>query len=258
MATQPTICRDHRSAVTAKSVAAHINSSHRHLAVRFRQSIVEEASALRHSGSLAADSDGKKCVQCRHIRRTKKDIQKHCRSEHGWVNLRGRGGGRKPGAAPAGGALQRFFEVVPLPAGEGQVQGESGSESGSMEEAIRAEFEAAARAIKEKDEAAAALIGEITTTQRPAPEKEREEASGDVDGAGGREADDKARSEAALAVVLLAVERVIWRAQKASQVEVVGSAAVNYIEQREAGGETNEKPFNAGQKGVTMVKYSIV
>ncbi|KAK4117986.1 hypothetical protein N657DRAFT_638369, partial [Parathielavia appendiculata] len=71
-------------------------------------------------------------------------------------------------------------------------------------------------------------------------------------------ADDEAESEAALAIVLLAVERVIWRAQKASQGSVVGSAAVNYIERREAGGDSNEKPFNAGQKGATMVKYSAV
>ena len=80
----------------------------------------------------------------------------------------------------------------------------------------------------------------------------------DEDEDGVREVDDGARSEAALAIALLAVERVIWRAQKASQAEVVGSAAVNYIERREAGGESNEKPFNAGQKGQTMIKYSEV
>jgi hypothetical protein len=112
---------------------------------------MEEASALQDDGSLAADvdgirfpdgiipaidglpiwSDGKKCMQCGHIRRTRQDIQKHCRSEHGWVNPRGRGGGRKPGTRPAGGlgevwvdgvhcqrfsrngAMQRLFEVVP-------------------------------------------------------------------------------------------------------------------------------------------------
>ncbi|KAK4096687.1 hypothetical protein N658DRAFT_388597, partial [Parathielavia hyrcaniae] len=44
----------------------------------------------------------------------------------------------------------------------------------------------------------------------------------------------------------------------ASQAEVVGSAAVHYIERREAGGSSNEKPFNAGQKGATMAKYSTV
>ncbi|KAH6628947.1 hypothetical protein F5144DRAFT_594835 [Chaetomium tenue] len=160
--------------------------------------------------------------------------------------------------------------------------------------AIKEEDEAAAWAIKEEDEAAAALISDqsrlsankwlrrtgwprhlrgfdrewlVTTTRRPAAaekEEEVEEGNGEGDGedeedgeeGGDRDRDDRARSETALAIVLLAVERVIWRAQKASQVEVVGSAAVNYIERREVGGETNEKPFNAAQKGTTMAKYS--
>lgn len=51
------------------------------------------------------------------------------------------------------------------------------------------------------------------------------------------------------------LERVIWRAQKASRVDVVGAAAMHFIERREAGRETNEKPFNAEQKGQTMQKY---
>jgi hypothetical protein len=61
-----------------------------------------------------------------------------------------------------------------------------------------------------------------------------------------------------LARVCLAMERLIWRAQKASTADVVGSAAVNYIERREVGGETNEKPFNASQKAKTMEKYAEV
>ncbi|KAK4117931.1 hypothetical protein N657DRAFT_685630 [Parathielavia appendiculata] len=146
------ICREHSSAVTAKSIASHIDLQHSHLALGDRRRIVEEASALRDDGSLAADmqdirfpreiipaidglpvwSDGKKCIQCGYIRRTRNHIQQHCRSEHGWVNPRGRG--RKSGQMPAGGlgeawvdgvycqrfgrdgALQRLFEVVPPPA----------------------------------------------------------------------------------------------------------------------------------------------
>ena len=115
------VCHEHRSVVTARSVASHVNSRHRHLAARVRQRIVAEALALRDAGSLAADtnnirfpdevvpaieglpvwSDGKKCIECGYIRRTREDIQKHCRLEHGWANPRGRGG--KPGAKPAGG-----------------------------------------------------------------------------------------------------------------------------------------------------------
>ncbi len=60
--------------------------------------------------SLPVWSDGKKCVQCGHIRRTRQDIQKHCRSEHGWANPRGRGG--KPGARPAGGLGEAWVDGV--------------------------------------------------------------------------------------------------------------------------------------------------
>ena len=116
------------------------------------------------------------------------------------------------------------------------------------------------------------MVGNDYTAARGGEEEEVKEGNGggnregggedgedgeEVGGQGGdRDRDGRARSEAALAVVLLAVERMIWRVQKASQVEVVGSAAVNYIERREVGGETNEKPFNAAQKGTTMAKYS--
>ncbi|KAK4096675.1 hypothetical protein N658DRAFT_562300, partial [Parathielavia hyrcaniae] len=314
------ICHEHRSAVTAKSVASHVGSQHRHLAARVRQRIAEEASALQGDGSLAADthgirfpgpgevvpaidglpvwSDGKKCVQCGHIRRTRKHIQQHCRSEHGWANPRARGG--RPRARPAGGlgeawvdgvhcqrfgqdgALQRLFEVVPPAAAGAQDRGTSGEGEGdrpSIQAVVRAEFEASAKAVEEKDEAAAALISEqsrlsaniwvrrtgwprhlrgfdrewlAATTQRPDAEegptsggiggygddhghrdrdRDRDQDRGDdeeeASHSGGEDAsaDDEPQSEVALAIVLLAVERVVWRAQKASQAEVVGSAA---------------------------------
>jgi len=49
---------------------------------------------------------------------------------------------------------------------------------------------------------------------------------------------------------------VIWKAQQASRVNVVGMAAMNYINRREIGNNTNEKPFNARQTEKTMIKYS--
>ena len=124
------ICREHRSAVTAKSVASHVDLCHRYLAAHIRQRIAEEAAALQADGSLAADvhsvqfpqdvipaidglpvwADGKKCVQCGHIRRARNRIQQHCWSEHGWVNPRKRGG--KPGARPAGGLGQAWVDGV--------------------------------------------------------------------------------------------------------------------------------------------------
>lgn len=55
-----------------------------------------------------------------------------------------------------------------------------------------------------------------------------------------------------------AARMVIWRAQQASKASVVGMPAMMYINRRELGNTTNEKPFNAQQVGKTMVKYSNV
>ena len=55
------------------------------------------------------------------------------------------------------GALQRLFKVVPASG----VEAGAGSDAGSgTQKAIEAMFAASAQAIKEKDEAAAALIGD--------------------------------------------------------------------------------------------------
>jgi hypothetical protein len=64
------------------------------------------------------------------------------------------------------------------------------------------------------------------------------------------------KPERALDKVCWAVETVIWKAQQASRASVVGFAAMNYINRREMGNNTNEKPFNARQTGKTIVKYS--
>jgi hypothetical protein len=50
----------------------------------------------------------------------------------------------------------------------------------------------------------------------------------------------------------------MWRAQKASAASVVGMPAMVYINRREVGSGSNEKPFNAQQTGKTMVRYSEV
>jgi hypothetical protein len=53
-----------------------------------------------------------------------------------------------------------------------------------------------------------------------------------------------------------AVERLIFKAQKASQAGVVGWPAINYINRREFGGDSNEKPFYTQQMAKTIVKYA--
>jgi hypothetical protein len=62
--------------------------------------------------------------------------------------------------------------------------------------------------------------------------------------------------ERALFEVCWAVRMIIWRAQQASKASVVGMPAMMYINRREFGNTTNEKPLNAQQTENTMIKYS--
>jgi superfamily II DNA helicase RecQ len=62
--------------------------------------------------------------------------------------------------------------------------------------------------------------------------------------------------ERALFEVCWAVRMIIWRAQQASKASIVGMPAMMYINRREFGNTTNEKPFNAQQTENTMIKYS--
>jgi hypothetical protein len=223
--------------------------------------------------------------QCGHIQRTRCGIQAHCRDVHGWANGRGRGG--RPGAGAAGGkdgvwvdgvhcqrfgqagALQRLFEIAAPAARQSTGQAEPARQ-------VLQQFEALSKAIQDGDRKAEALVGEqsrfsankwirrtgwarhlhgfdrewlAATTRKPDAEGGREDEKDDSGGDGDEDEGGRAAGEEALARVLLAVGRVIWRAQRASRVEVVGSAAMNFVDRREAGGQTNETPFNAGQKG---------
>lgn len=66
------------------------------------------------------------------------------------------------------------------------------------------------------------------------------------------------RHEKALAKVCWAIEAVIWKAQQALYAKVVSNPAINYINRRKIGNDTNEKPLYAGQKGLMMIGYSKV
>ena len=51
---------------------------------------------------------------------------------------------------------------------------------------------------------------------------------------------------------------VIQKAQQTLYAKVVRFPAMNYVNRQEMGNDTNEKPLNTQQKGLTIVKYSNV
>ncbi|KAK4171534.1 hypothetical protein QBC36DRAFT_199118, partial [Triangularia setosa] len=178
------------------------------------------------------------------------------------------------------GALQQLFEVTPTQVPTSTVQASADENQPDPADQVLNHFKALAKTMKENERKAAAIIGEqsrfsanmwirrtgwprhlrgfdrewlaaIAQPRGPENPEERTRGNGEGEGEG-----KPAASDDALARVLLAVERVIWRAQQASRVDVVGSAAINYISRREAGGDSNEKPFHAEQKGQTMEWYT--
>ncbi|KAK4220455.1 hypothetical protein QBC38DRAFT_527612, partial [Podospora fimiseda] len=178
--------------------------------------------------------------------------------------------------------LKQLFEVAPAACTD-----EPGGPHGGQRELgdqVLSQFKALAEAIKDSDRKAAAEIGEQSrvsanmwlkrtgwprhlqgfdrewlasmTAQPRDPGKGEDRNHEDDEEQNKGRVVERATSEEALSRVLLAVERVIWRAQRVSRVDVVGSAAINYISRREAGGDSNEKPFHAEQKAQTMERYT--
>jgi hypothetical protein len=73
------------------------------------------------------------------------------------------------------------------------------------------------------------------------------ESDGEPDGerVNGKDTEEERSGKEALEWIWLAIDRLIWQTQRASHSEEVGSAAVNYIKRREAGGYSDIKPFYA-------------
>ncbi|EAQ91765.1 predicted protein [Chaetomium globosum CBS 148.51] len=197
-ASRTAVCHEHGSVVTARSVASHVNSRHRHLAAqgspadrgrgvgvtgrRFVGRRYEQYPIPRRGGPgdrrITRVERWQEVYRVRVLYSVGGSISRSIAGRSmfdrtRWTNPRKRGG--KPGAQPVGGlgevwvhgvycrrfgqagVLQRLFEVT-TPANT--AASGSGGDTADFQAAIRAEFEAAARAIKEKDEAAAALIGD--------------------------------------------------------------------------------------------------
>jgi superfamily II DNA helicase RecQ len=289
------ICRAHHHGVLLSQLPSHLQRSHQELTVATRQAIVV-AAAEHRQWATSADAvifpppeaqpvahlpvykDGRKCSVemagrgcCGHIVRTLRDMQEHCRREHAWTNPRKRGRpcqGEEVSSQPwregvwcqrfqQGRELARLFEVSP-PAEVG-AQYAAGDE-GHMQRALEASFADGTTALQKAQQDAHAQVGadsnryiwhEWLRRARWARHLANFNRSWLL-----RQARQPGEDERTLRRVCWALERVIWKAQRASSPEVVGLPAVTFIERREVGAPSNEKPFNALQTGKTMKKYS--
>jgi hypothetical protein len=141
------------------------------------------------------------------------------------------------------GALQRLFEVAPPVPAAAIGSGPDRSRRGGPVERVLGEFASLAKAVQGGDRKAEALIGKQSrfsanmwirrtgwprhlrgfdrewldkTTRKPDPGQRQQDDGGEEDEEDEAETEARAASEEALAKVLLAVEREIWRAQRAS------------------------------------------
>ncbi|KAH3936733.1 hypothetical protein HBI81_248730 [Parastagonospora nodorum] len=282
------ICKSHAQGIVQSQLAAHLNTKHQEIVPNTRKAIVravqDEASlrpwafdeddvifpsaATKPLPHLPVHTDGLQCRECGRIYRHVKRMEAHCRNDHAWKGRRR--GGRGKGAAVMWtvgvkcqkyqntGHLGRLFEVGATV--------EADPAAGGPE----AEISLAVRA------ALSQAVTDATARQRA--QNEAIEADTDrydfnewLNRAGWArhlrgltrdwllEAIQKpTHKERALSTVCWAVKMVLWHAQRASTSKVVGMPAMMYINRRELGNTSNEKPFNASQTGSTMLKYSDV
>jgi len=221
---------------------------------------------------LKIEERGMRCVmqgptgECGRVYSDDKRIRQHCQDEHGWKNPRKRGGRtseeqRKVGKPWKEGVYyQRFFrtarwhrlfEVRPYE------QGRKDAQVSDNETATRRLVEVAFSKVQ----------GEIREVEREAKRKiepdtnrwvpnqwltrtgwARHLAGFDHEWLSGLTAAKGKR----LRRVCDGVELAIWNAQRASRIEIVGLPAMDYINRREVGNDTNEKPLNARQTGKSM------
>jgi superfamily II DNA helicase RecQ len=282
------ICKHHQQGIIKSQLRTHLDTRHQEFVPRTRQNIVravQQEASLR-SWAVTQDDviqpspastplphlpvyrDGLQCMECGRIYRHIKKMQAHCREEHGW-----KGKGRTTGQ-PANthvmwttnvlcqkfhntNKLGRLFQVSAAEAQHAQPR-----PNADVGQAIQMSLTQASTRLEELEKRKNNTIK---------PDTDRYEFAEWLNRAGWARhlkglkrdwllqmAKKPTYKEQALFEVCWAVRMVIWRAQQTSKASVVGMPAMMYINRREFGNSSNEKPFNAQQTENTMVKYSNV
>jgi hypothetical protein len=247
--------------------------------------IITQYGGLRCTGR---DTDGR---QCRHVVSTTQKIQEHCRKVHNWQNEQRRGGNvRRKRVQTAnrmwdeGQAYQQFFNEpswkrnTPVTVSAG-----GGSDGGTRQDAVelidrlltqreaddsrqrqrqtiqgeggRQEVSPWLRFVAWHVHLAGFDRAEILSTIRPPAGEAAEEGLAEIT-VGVEEEDGE--DSAGLAAASRATRRLIKHAFNTAKPSEVGRPALEAVNRRETGERSNEKPFYAGQKVVTIRKYSRV
>ncbi|CAA9960673.1 DNA helicase recq [Pyrenophora teres f. maculata] len=289
------VCQPCATAIPPAQVVTHLKERHPKVAVATRKSLAAIVHALpdlawspgdvrvpkpakEPIAGLQSRGDGLVCLleRCWYTCISLQGIQKHCKEEHGWVNQQKRGGDMRQKSKHAsnriwrdGQSCQRLFRAVGWPA---YVAVETSVEAANLED-ISQRVKADRQHQREEREAAMAkekikegirsqadpwleLTGWVPHLQgipRAALLRAKQPVGGEID-AHGRE--EVALDDTGLRDVCKAMERLIRKAFDSSQAEVVGRLTLEIIERREAGAESNERPFYSRHRVGTIKKYS--
>ncbi|KAE8822995.1 hypothetical protein HRS9122_10470 [Pyrenophora teres f. teres] len=289
------VCQPCATAIPPAQVVTHLKERHPKVAVATRKSLAAIVHALpdlawspgdvrvpkpakEPIAGLQSRGDGLVCLleRCWYTCISLQGIQKHCKEEHGWVNQQKRGGDMRQKSKHAsnriwrdGQCCQRLFRAVGWPA---YVAVETSVEAANLED-ISQRVKADRQHQREEREAAMAkekikegirsqadpwleLTGWVPHLQgipRAALLRAKQPVGGEID-AHGRE--EVALDDTGLRHVCKAMERLIRKAFDSSQAEVVGRLTLEIIERREAGAESNERPFYSRHRVGTIKKYS--
>lgn len=283
------ICRSHQQGIVKSQLKTHLDKKHQEYVRQTRRNIVKavqqerllqdwavtqdevvyptaECAPLPH---LPVYQDGLRCQNCGYINRSIDRIQEHCKQGHRWES-------RSRAERPSD--TQRMWRTVSCQKFHNtnklgrlfQVSGEAARPWAAND----------ADADADVSQAVEMSLTQAMARREDAEKEKRAAIEADTDRYDFNEWLNRAgwarhlqglkrdwllamvvkptHKERALFDVCWAVRMVIWRAQQASKSSVVGMPAMMYINRREFGNHTNEKPLNAQQIGKTMVKYSDV
>ncbi|KAL5371306.1 hypothetical protein DPSP01_014356 [Paraphaeosphaeria sporulosa] len=282
------VCKRHQQGIVKSQLEGHLNKRHQEYVWGTRRKIVQavqeetslqpwaatqdeviypgpDAAPLPH---LPVYHDGLQCSACPYINRSIKRIRDHCREEHRWEDQ------RQPSDSQSGtqaawrivscqklhsrSKFGRLFQV----SADAAVPHTGDSADMDVSQAIESSLSQATTQLDAWEKQKNATVRADTDRYDFSEWLNRAGWARHLRGlkrdwllAMARKPTPKERG---LFNVCWAARMVMWRAQQASKASVVGMPAVMYINRRELGNTTNEKPLNAEQLGKTMIKYSNV
>lgn len=289
------VCMQCAIAVPPKHIVTHLREHHPRVSVACRSVIANAARQLSALAweprdlrlpepdaqpipGLVEYHNGLVCRSeaCRYTCTSKQGIAEHCKKQHGWVNQQQRGGdAREKASQPPnrmwdeGQLCQRVFRAAGWPAYVAVKPRENRQHK--VDDAY-ARFKAQ-RSRLEAEEAAAATHDTIREGRRqlPNPWLEMTGWAAHLKGCGRTgllaarlppkaapkppTRDERDADERALYRACSAARHVVRRAFQTCRPEVVGRPALELIERRESGAESNEKPFYSGHKASTVARY---